>query len=244
MMHLGLAIQLLTRFPLKKQFEVTGEDYAKSVAYFPIAALFVGAVMAAAFFAASFLNIPYFAGLVSVVAAYLCTGGFHIDGFADMSDAFFARKSKERTLEILKDSRMGTYGVLAIIIVVAAKVILIGALKHNALLILLATPICGKIPLFICAKLSKYPRETGLGKYIIDMVRTKDIIIALILSVVFLILCIGIFHALIVTLVMMFIGFIMHKISKAKIDGATGDILGASNEAGECIFLMMMVVIL
>ncbi|MEG0251851.1 MAG: adenosylcobinamide-GDP ribazoletransferase [Christensenellaceae bacterium] len=239
MKRLGIAIQTMTRLPLKKQFFVVGQDYAASVAWFPVTSLLVGVVMLLVYWIFSFTGISLLAAFVSVIGAYLFTGGFHIDGFADMCDAFFARKSKERTLEILKDSRMGTYGVLAIVFMVGIKTILVANLNYHVLLILLAAPVCGKIPMVLCAKLSKYPRKDGLAKYIVDDITTQTALIAIFVSSAIVLMCVGFFAGTVAIAAMLVIGALMFALSNNKIGGATGDILGASNEIGEMVFLFI-----
>ena len=239
-----LAIQLLTRLPIKKQVDAVGADYAGSVAWFWLTSLLVGGVMLGVFALTQFLfHIAALSAFLSVIAACLFTGGFHVDGFADMCDAFFARKPKERTLEILKDSRMGTYGVIAICFVLAVKTILLA--QTGSWQLLLALPVCGKIPMITCAMVSRYPRQDGLGKYIIELLSRKTAVLSIVLcaAIVFALsawpydgatlliraaVCIGAGIVL---------GLALASISKRKIGGATGDILGAANEMGEMLFL-------
>ncbi len=248
----GLAIQLMTRVPWKKQYDVIEQDYAKSAIWFFATSLIVGAVAAAVFFAGSFSRVPYLAAFLSVIAASLVTGGFHIDGFADMCDAFFARKSKEKTLEILKDSRMGTYGVIAIVFVVLVKTLLIqriGAIGLPALLLLLVAPVCGKIPMVFCAALSSYPRQSGLGKAMIDLLSPATAIGSMLICAA--IVLVGtviafpavLFAGAIAIAAVLAAGAVLTGVSKKRIGGATGDILGAANEIGEMVFLLVMAVL-
>ncbi len=242
MKHLILAMQTMTRLPIHKQLDVTGEDYAKSVAWFPVTALSVGLVSALVYALTLLLGIPYLAALLSVIAAALFTGGFHMDGFADVCDAFFARKDKERTLEILKDSRMGTYGVLGLVFLVTIKTILIGTMGLQGILIVVAAPICGKMPMAICAKLSSYPREQGLAKYIIEQLSTGRMWACLIGCAALLVLLVGPISAGIMAAAMLVVALLMTQCAKKRIGGATGDVLGTCNELGEIVFLIWMAV--
>ncbi len=245
MKKLGLAIQTMTRLPLKKQFDVCCQDYADSVAWFPLTALMAGAVMCGAYVLLCLTGIPYLAAFACVLAAIMFTGGLHIDGFADVCDAFFAGKTKERTLAILKDSRMGTYGVLGIVFVVAIKTILLAGIHpEKAVWILLAMPLCGKIPLILCAKLSRYPRENGMAKCIIESLKTSTALIAIVICSVAVVFVGGLASGTIVVAGAIATGAIMHFISEKKIEGATGDVLGACNELGEIIFLFVMAVMI
>lgn len=235
-----LAMQLLTRLPIKKQYpDAVGADYAGSVLWFFLPALLCGLLMAAVYIGVLFAGIPYLAAFACVIAAYLFTGGLHIDGFADMCDAFFARKSKERTLEILKDSRMGTYGVIAIVFVVAVKTLAIASFAPEMVWTLAAVPLCGKIALVVCAAVSSYPREDGLGKYIVEELPVGTAILSIVFCAVGVCFFAGVFRGLIAIGLMALCGLILAQVSKRKIGGATGDILGAANEAGEMAFLIL-----
>ena len=245
MKRLGLAIQTMTRLPLKKQFEVTCQDYADSVAWFPLTAFLVGFVMLAVYQIFFLTGIPLLASLMCVIAACLFTGGLHIDGLADICDAFFTGKPKERTLEILKDSRMGTYGVLGIVFVVAAKTILIAALPaQNILWILLAIPVCGKIPMALCARLSRYPRQDGMAKCIVENLKTNVTVITIAVCSAIVILLSGFYAGTVAIACGIAIGAAMHFVSEKKIGGATGDVLGACNELGEIACLLIMAVMI
>ncbi|MEA4852745.1 MAG: adenosylcobinamide-GDP ribazoletransferase [Christensenella sp.] len=247
MKRFGLAIQLMTRIPLRKQFDVSPEDYAGSVAWFPAIGLLVGAVMLVAYLVFSLTGIAFLPAFCSVIAAALVTGGFHIDGFADMCDAFFARKSRERTLAILKDSRMGTYGVLAIIFLIVTKTLLIAGMGTNFWKIwpvLLSAPVCGKIPMALCAKLSVYPREDGLGKYIIHYLKTATTVVCIAICAIIVLVCSGFAAGSIAFSASFAAGVGMYFLSASKIGGATGDVLGACNEVGEILYLFVMAVAL
>ena len=239
---LGFTIQFMTRIPIKKQFEVTKKDFAAMAMFFPASSLIVGIIMAAVYYVFALAGLYWVGAVGCVLAACLVTGGLHIDGFADMMDAFGARKNKEKTLEILKDSRMGTYGVLAIVFAVLIKIVLIASLPQAfVLLVIVGTPVAGKIPLVVCAAAGTYPREKGTGKYIINNITAKECIISIAISGAVLFLCAG-WVSLLLLPVLIAAGFIVKAVSHKKIGGVTGDILGASNEIGEMLWLLFAAV--
>lgn len=246
MKTLTLALQLMTRIPIRKQYDAGQKDYAVSAIWFFLTASIVGAVMAAVYYAAWWTGIPYLAAFLCVVSASLVTGGLHIDGFADVCDAFFARKSKEKTLEILKDSRMGTYGVIGILFVFAVKTILIGSFRDagiHTLLLILAAPVCGKVSMVLTAALSAYPREQGLGKAIIDLLPNAVAAGSILICAAVVCLCAGILAGGVAVAASLCAGAIVAAVSKQKIGGATGDVLGASNEVGEMLYLLAVVLL-
>lgn len=235
---LGFTIQFMTRIPINKEFKVTERDFGAMTMFFPASAAMVGAIMAAVYWLFSLAGLQWAGAVGSVVAACAVTGALHVDGFADMADAFGANKDKKRTLEILKDSHMGAYGVLAIVFIVLIKVVLIGSIPNTqALLIVAGTPVAGKIPMAVAAARGNYPREEGTGKHTIDHVKPWHSIVCIIICTALLYLCAR-WPAVILLPVLVAAGFILTAVSNKKIEGVTGDILGAANEVGEMLWLL------
>lgn len=130
--QLGLvafAIRFLTRLPAPGAPEWAPELLARSARYFPLVGLLVGA-LAAAVLALARLIWPAGAlpALLATAAGVLATGGFHEDGLADTADGLGGGDSRERRLAIMKDSRLGSYGALALGLTLAAKVLALGAI--------------------------------------------------------------------------------------------------------------------
>lgn len=240
---LGLSIQFMTRIPIRRQFKVTEKDFGAMIMFFPVSSLLVGAVIAAVYFLFAWISLPWVGIVAAMMAGWLVTGGLHIDGLADMTDAFGAGKSKERTLEILKDSRVGTYGVLAICFDMLLKIVLAGSIPNfNILFILLAMPAAGKIPLAVCAAAGRYPREAGTGKSMIESVGAGKGIVCILTCQAILVFCMG-WISLFLLPGLLVAGFVIKSVSTWKIGGITGDILGAANEVGELIYLLFAAVI-
>lgn len=240
---LGLSVQFMTRIPIRKQLKVTEKDFGAMTIFFPASALLVGVIIAAVYLAFAWLRLPWAGAVAAALAGWLATGGLHIDGLADMADAFGARQSKERTLEILKDSRVGTFGVLAIVFDILLKVILVGSIQNfNILLILLALPAAGKIPLAVCAAAGQYPREAGTGKSMIENAGAREGIICVAVCQTVLFFCMGA-SALLLLPILVAAGFILKAAATRKIGGVTGDILGAANETGELLYLLFAAIL-
>jgi adenosylcobinamide-GDP ribazoletransferase len=118
-------LMFLTRLPVPKNIDHHEEYLQKSPKYFPL----IGCMVAAVSFAAFFIFHKYVAeniGLLSLmIAGIFTTGAFHEDGFADTCDAFGGGWTKEKILSIMKDSRLGTYGVAGLVLMLAAKFLLL-----------------------------------------------------------------------------------------------------------------------
>lgn len=117
---LGVALQFLTRLPLRLP-RWQDEWLNHCVRYFPLVGALVGALSGGALWLAAQLWSPAIAALVALAASALITGAFHEDGLADSFDALGGAVSRERALAIMKDSRIGSYGALALILVTALR---------------------------------------------------------------------------------------------------------------------------
>lgn len=233
---LALSVQFMTRIPIKMEYKASDKDFGAMTAFFPAPAAIVGAAMGAVFWLFGLAGLHWAGAALCVAAACLITGGLHLDGFADTADAFGAGKGKKKTLEILKDTHMGAYGVLAVVFAVLLKVLLIGSLPHGAFLLAAGAPLAGKIPLAVAAAAGRYPREQGTGKHTIDHVKTRHSAVCVAVCGALLYLCGG-WPAMPALGGLIASGFIWAAVSKKKAGGVTGDVLGAANETGELIWL-------
>src|SRR4028118_1536958 len=119
------AMMFLTRLPVPKLTDHSSEYLEKSSKYFPLIGWIVGAISCGTFLAFyQFLSIEI-SLLASIIAGILTTGAFHEDGFADVCDAFGGGWTKEKILEIMKDSRLGTYGTVGLIAILSVKFFLL-----------------------------------------------------------------------------------------------------------------------
>ena len=132
-----LAVQFFTRIPITGRLaEWVGyspEQLRASAAHFPGVGLVVGAVAAGVFTGVQSLLpestfAPLLAAALSTVATVLLTGGFHEDGLADVADGLGGSYDRERALEIMKDSRVGAFGALALVLALLCKVALLAIL--------------------------------------------------------------------------------------------------------------------
>ena len=112
----------LTRIPLGGFAKHGGENLAATVWMFPVIGGVVGAIGASAFYLADAFGLPLtLAALLAVAAMYFVTGGLHEDGLADVADGFGGGASRDRKLAIMRDSRIGSYGVAAMVFSIGAR---------------------------------------------------------------------------------------------------------------------------
>ena len=149
-----IALQFFTRVPVPAWVGFQPEWLNQSARYFPLVGACVGAAGAGVLWAAGLVWPPAVAVGLSMAATMLITGGFHEDGLADTFDALGGAVSRERALEIMKDSRIGSYGALALVLVLGLKAAALVALASMSSMpsmssiTLLAVPLALPVLLF------------------------------------------------------------------------------------------------
>ncbi len=127
------ALMLLTRIPVGRWCRYSQEAVASSVCYFPLVGALVGALGAAVLWVAHAAVPAKIAVLLSMLATVLATGAFHEDGLADAADGLWGGSTPQRRLEIMKDSRLGSYGAIALWFTLGAKFLLLENLASKQL---------------------------------------------------------------------------------------------------------------
>lgn len=243
------AMSFLTRLPVPRRFVFEAADVGRSTVFFPLVGALIGLLQAGALL--FFENAAHGSVLKAILTAVLLvvlnvfiTGALHLDGLADMADGFGGGREKERTLEIMRDSLIGSYGATALILVLILKVFAMAALIENktAWQFLILAPVLGRWTGVPLGKFMPYARKSGgLGNAVTDYVGWKELggaslITAILLfaltdwqtgaKIWFLVATITIFNA---------------RLCLKKIGGVTGDTLGANTEICETTVLLAAV---
>src|SRR5438874_4503413 len=155
------ALQFLTRIPVPRG------DYRleESVVWLPVVGLVLGAILAGVDWGFRALTFdPLVVSTVVVVLLLVLSGALHADGLMDTCDAVFGHASPERRLEIMRDPRVGAFGVVGMVCVVALKIAAVNALPaHLRPLLLVLAPGLGRWAIILVATVFPYGRQTGLG---------------------------------------------------------------------------------
>jgi adenosylcobinamide-GDP ribazoletransferase len=122
------ALMFITRIPVPKWVGYSEDNLNKCNRYFPLVGIIVGGSGALIYWLASFIFPVHISVLLSMITTILITGGFHEDGFADVCDGFGGGWTKEKILEIMKDSRVGAFGMIGTILLLMLKFFAISAL--------------------------------------------------------------------------------------------------------------------
>ena len=155
------ALQFLTIMPVP--VKTTPSDMAKSLPWFPVAGLVTGLGAAAAFLAAHGVGMPpMMAGLIGVLALSGLNGFFHLDGVADTADGFFSARPREKVLEIMRDSRIGTMGVVGLFFILGLKWSALAAMTPGeGWRALLIAAVLARAALVLSMGLAPYARKEG-----------------------------------------------------------------------------------
>ena len=132
-----VAIQFLTRIPVPAFNHYDPQWLHQSSRYFPAVGLLIGVLCAGVFWLGSLLFTPLVAAVISTAFGIKLTGAFHEDGLADSCDGLGGGLTRERTLEIMKDSRLGTYGVLGLFSALSLKISLLAAMPLSVAIVAL-----------------------------------------------------------------------------------------------------------
>lgn len=226
---LGVAVQFLTRLPVPAAW--TPDRERAAVRYYPLVGAGVGAVAAAALLGAAALWPPLVAVLLGTAATLLLTGAFHEDGLADTFDGLGA-SSRERALEVMRDSRVGTYGLLALTMTLALKVASLAALPPAlAAVALVAGHGLSRLSAVLVIATGAYARDHGTGKFTASGVSRGGLVAALATGVL---LLAPLGSAAGVALVGLGAGHLLARTTfERRLGGYTGDCLGATQQLSE-----------
>jgi adenosylcobinamide-GDP ribazoletransferase len=120
-----LALQFLTRIPTPQVDDFRPEDLSRSAIWFPLVGAVIGGLVAAALALGALVD-PWLGALAGLMVWVWITGALHLDGLADLADALgAAHRDPQRLLEVLRDPHIGTFGVVALVLVLAAKLVLL-----------------------------------------------------------------------------------------------------------------------
>jgi adenosylcobinamide-GDP ribazoletransferase len=243
---LGTAFMLLTRLPVARLTRGDAPadlartvDLAHAVWAFPLVGLAVGALGGAVYWGVHRLGVPPLVGAGWVLAAtMLATGALHDDGLADTADGFGGGVTPDRKLEIMRDSRIGSYGVLALLLSVVLRAGCIAALEdpRRVMAVLIAAGALGRggmlLPLFV----SHPARPDGLAASLGDTPRGGLLLgIAIAVAAPFLTVPVSMGFGAVALAAGVALG--MARLADHQIGGYTGDVLGAVEIITECAVL-------
>ncbi len=246
MKKLIYALRFMTVIPIKwKEGEDLGE-VARSISFFPFVGLIIGLSHVGFYLLMIRFFSPLFSSVLLIAWWVFITGGLHLDGLADTADGVWAGTTKERRLEIMKDSRTGVFGVITLISFLLLKTVALNeiiTLHSNSIYsVLIGAPIVGRWISVFSIYFFPSARKEGLGIFFKENIGIKELLVSLFLTIVFLYFSGG-FQALIALVLITGASLGFAQFFRSKLGGLTGDIYGALCEVAELLSIMVLILL-
>jgi adenosylcobinamide-GDP ribazoletransferase len=246
-----LALQFFTAIPIHRSISIQSITKKRMIQFFPLVGLFIGLILWGLLYVLSvwspfsILAVTFIVFLTSI----LLTGGIHVDGWIDCSDAYFSYRDREKRLEIMKDPRVGAFGVLSVILLLAAKFFVIyetiARIDVKLLFIMISIPFLSRIGAGYLLVMGKPAREDGMAVFFKNGVRKQDLIVYPMYVFIFSFIIYSfvkeaffIYWWLVFTFILWLI--FTYRFIMKHFGGITGDIIGASIEGGETMLWIVL----
>jgi len=241
--ELKVSVLFLTRLRYGPALPVGGTGIAQGVWAFPIVGVLVGLIGAVVYLLAHRMGLPSWpAAALSLAATMAATGCLHEDGLADTTDGFGGGQTREQKLDIMRDSRIGAYGVCALVLSILLRLSAIASLADTALVVpaLIASHSAARASLPVFMLFVPPARREGLSASAGQPPR-EGVIAAAVLGVLIVALCLGPVLAIAALILLVVVIALLAWLSLAQIDGQTGDVLGAVEQVSEIAILLVAV---
>ena len=262
MKRLIAIVQFMTTIPIKLDTGID-KEFHKGLIYFPIVGLILGVIYYLIGVITNTILPNNITAIIIVISEVVLTGGLHLDGVGDSFDGLYSYRDKDRILEIMKDSRLGTNGMVAIVIVLILKIVLTNNIVDSGeLWIIAAMPVVARTMQVVACYKTKTPRKNGMGNIFIGKISTLYMILTILSMYAIsclLILALGytegslfsidiiistiLVQISVVAVLIIWTRLFVRSVYK-KIDGITGDILGCISEITEVIYLLVMTILM
>jgi len=241
-------VQFFTAIPITRELPMDQDHLRKAVQTFPLLGVFQGVIYSCLFYLFhEFTPFSHLAvAFILWLSTILLTGGIHLDGWMDASDAYFSYQDREKRLEIMKDPRMGAFGVLSIIVLLGCRFLFIYESTLNieflTYILIAGIPFLSKSVMGVLLLTVSSAKNEGLGLLFQSAAKPQVLWIypVYLVSFIFLVVLFQMEFFLVVLLILVAVGCLFicrHKAAK-WFGGITGDVLGASVEGTELILWM------
>lgn len=242
-----LYFQFLTRVPINMNLECSQDNFRRGIIFFPIVGVFIGICQMIMYFIFGSILPSSVVAVILILTPIMITGGLQIDGLGDTCDGFLAFKGggKEKRIEIMKDSRIGTFAAIAIIFDFLFKFVLIqSAIDASSPWILFMAPILSRFSVVFISFIGKRAKENGTGNFYIQNVGKLGMLLVTLIPIVCGYFTLGISAVAITMGLCIILCYVFNRYCESKIGGQSGDTLGATNEIVEIISMMSLLALL
>ncbi len=240
------ALMFYTRIPVPVNIDYSPERLNKSTRFFPMIGWVVGSIVAGLYWSALFILPQSISIIISMAGGILVTGAFHEDGFADVCDGFGGGYTKEDRLRIMKDSRIGTYGSIGLIMILLSKYLLLQELSsYNLVIILIVAHSFSRFIPVMVIYWGEYSRDDLTSK--VKPIGKKISLYGFIFSFVTSLLPILLFKNYLLFSIMIppiILGLFFKKYFKKRVGGYTGDCLGTIQQVCEISIYLTIYILL
>lgn len=237
----GVAIGLLTRVPMPHAVGATPDDLARAQRAFPLVGALIGLLVGLVDRCLLAIGIPALAAAaLALGAGAALTGALHEDGLADVGDGFGGGRDRAAKLSIMRDSRIGTYGAIVLLVGFSARLSALASLPVAAIVpALVVAHALARAAIPVLAANMPFAREDGLGK-LAGRPDTASATTAVVVAVVIALLCLPAKAALLAVVVTIAGAAAMAALAWRQIGGVTGDVFGATEQVVEAAVLVML----
>lgn len=233
-------VMFLTRLPVPAEDDPPGDQLARAAKYFPLVGVLVGLISGVAWLLALQIMAPILAAGVACAAGILVTGALHEDGLADTCDGLGGGSTAERALEIMRDSRIGTYGAIGLILSVGLRWFALADMgAWTGFTALVVAHIAGRLLIVVALSVADYARDEGAGVGVAGGVHGSETAVAIGISLLLAGLLAG-WSGMFVLAAATLCGGAMIALLVRKLGGYTGDGLGAVEQVAETSALIVL----
>ncbi|MDV6379202.1 adenosylcobinamide-GDP ribazoletransferase [Sporosarcina sp. GW1-11] len=243
-----LALQFFTSLPVRKELPLGKKEVSGMYMALPIIGAGIGLLLAGTAYVTVEFN-SFLAAMLILLVGLIATGGLHVDGFADLGDAFFSYQEREKRLTIMDDPRLGAFGTLSLLILLGLKIglfIEMLTLPHSWVL-LVTVPILSRAAVVYYFTLTNTAKQNGIAYFFKQhFLRTRMLVavstISLLVSIALGVVYKSVLLLAIMLSVMVFAIWLYRRFTVKHFGGVTGDLCGAFIEGMEVLLWFVLIV--
>ncbi|MBI2831112.1 MAG: adenosylcobinamide-GDP ribazoletransferase [Chloroflexi bacterium] len=235
-----VVLRFLTILPVPLRREITDKGIGQSLPFFPLVGLLLGAILYGLYYGLALILPLSVVVALLVVALAILTGGHHLDGLGDTFDGMGAGKSREERLAIMSDPHTGTFGVVAVVLVLLLKYALLSSTAGLAALLSMTT--LSRWMMVNVLFMFPYARKSGMGLAFKQGSHWLRLIAATVITLAVSFVILQWWGVVLMAVV----GLVMSSVARyfsSRLGGLTGDTYGAINELSEVLVLILLLII-
>jgi len=234
------ALQFLTIFPTPIRHKVTAKTSGKSLIYFPLVGLILGAILLGLNYVLILVLPSTVVNALLIIALVILTGAHHLDGFIDTCDGVIAGESKKERLTIMSDSKVGAFGIVGVVLLLLLKYVSLSAAPILPALLLM--PTLSRWTMVSIIFTFPYAKRYGMGLAFKQGANWQRLTITTVISLVVAVALLKLW-GLVLMAALWLIAFGIASYFRSRLGGLTGDNYGAINELTEVLVLLLLVLI-